>query len=91
MIVACDDHAIPRPLCQVWIGNYRADFLWPEQLLIVETDGHATHGTRQAFEHDRARDVELTTAGWRVLRFTWRQLTGEPEWLVRTLRQALGA
>jgi len=90
LIAVCDDHAIPRPLCQVWIGNYRADFLWPAQFLIVETDGRATHGTRQAFEDDRARSAELTIMGYRVLRFTWLQVTDRPEWVARTVLAALG-
>ncbi len=57
----------------------RVDFLWRDQRLIVETDGHRTHGTRQAFERDRRRDQRLTLAGWRVIRVTWRQLTREPD------------
>lgn len=90
LLAICDEHRIPRPNCQERLGRYRPDFIWPEQLLIVETDGRATHGTHRAFEDDRARDVELTTAGWRVLRFTWHQLTGEPGWVARKLGQALG-
>lgn len=90
LITLCDTHDIPRPQCQVWIGSYRADFIWPAQSLIVETDGRATHGTRKAFEDDRARDTELTVTGYRTLRFTWRQLTEQPDWVARMLKQALG-
>ncbi|HEV2786231.1 MAG TPA: type IV toxin-antitoxin system AbiEi family antitoxin domain-containing protein, partial [Solirubrobacteraceae bacterium] len=50
------------------------DFLWPAQRLIVETDGHEDHGTRRAFERDRARDARLTVLVYRVVRFTWRRL-----------------
>ncbi len=53
----CKEHGIPKPICQAEIGPYTVDFLWPAQFLIVETDGHATHGTRTAFEEDRARDA----------------------------------
>src|SRR5204863_5525897 len=42
--------------------------------LVVELDGHAVHGTRTAFERDRARDRAFQAAGWRVIRVTWRQL-----------------
>jgi len=56
----------------------------------VETDGRATHGTRQAFEGDRARSAELTIMGYRVLRFTWRQLTEQPGWVAQTVLAALG-
>ena len=46
------------------------DFFWPEQRLIVETDGRGTHLTPAAFERDRARDARLLALGYRVLRFT---------------------
>jgi hypothetical protein len=42
--------------------------------LLVELDGFASHATRRGFERDRARDRALQTAGWRVVRITWRQL-----------------
>ena len=63
----------------------RVDFLWRDARLIVETDGHATHGTREAFERDRLRDQRLIAAGWRVVRITWRQLTEEPERVARLI------
>jgi hypothetical protein len=73
----CDVHGIPRPLVNTVVEGYEVDFCWPEQRLIVETDGHAHHGTRAAFERDRARDARLTALGWRVMRFTARQVRGE--------------
>ena len=51
-------------------GHCEPDYHWPEQRVIVETDGFETHGTRQAFRNDRAKDAALTAAGHRVLRFT---------------------
>jgi very-short-patch-repair endonuclease len=57
--------------------GHEADFHWPEQRLVVETDGWRVHGRRRAFEDDRARDAELHAAGWVVLRFTWRQVMRE--------------
>lgn len=58
--------------------------------MIVETDGFGTHSTRRAFEDDRARDVELEVSDWKVLRFTWRQLTRRSDWVVLKLTEALG-
>ena len=37
----------------------------------------ATTG-RAAFERDRRKDAALQTAGYRVVRITWRRLTTEP-------------
>jgi very-short-patch-repair endonuclease len=56
--------------------------------VIVELDGHATHGTRVVFERDRGRDRKLQAEGWRVVRVTWRQLDNEAE-LAADLRRLL--
>ena len=91
LLALCRRHSIPRPRTQVIIGPYTVDFLWGEARLIVETDGYATHGTRSAFEDDRARDAWLTANGYRVVRFTWRQLRDDPAEAVRVLRSILGS
>ncbi len=72
------------------VGRHTVDFVWREQRLIVETDGYRFHSTRTAFERDRVRDAELTTAGFRVIRITWRQLADEPLAIVARLARALG-
>jgi len=74
----CARHAIPRPQVNAEVAGYTVDFCWPAERLVVETDGNEHHGTRVAFERDRARDARLTVAGQRVLRFTHRQLVREP-------------
>ena len=63
-------HGLPRPRVGVWIEGYEADFVWPEQQLIVETDAFGTHGTRRAFEDDRLRDRRLARAGYQTIRLT---------------------
>ena len=70
----CDRHGIPRPLVNTHVEGFEVDFVWPDARLIVETDSHTYHGTADAFERDRARDARLTAAGWRVVRFTRRQV-----------------
>jgi hypothetical protein len=88
-----DRVGLPRPTTNVSLRLGRrwieADCLWPDQRLIAELDGHATHATRAAFEDDRARDRALTAAGWRVIRITWRQLHEQPAALARDLRASL--
>jgi hypothetical protein len=66
----------------------QADCLWRDQKVIVELDGDEAHRTRAAFESDRERDRQLQTAGWRVIRITWRQLD-DPAALVADLRHLL--
>ena len=67
------------------VGEHEVDFRWPEHRLIVETDGAATHLTRRAFEDDRRRDTSLTILGYRVVRFTRRQVAADPRATIATL------
>jgi Transcriptional regulator, AbiEi antitoxin/REase_MTES_1575 len=89
----CAAAGIPRPRVNAWVplvgGGVEVDFFWPAHRLIVETDGHRVHGTRHAFERDRRRDRRLLLAGWRVARFTWRQLVRDPDEVVATIRTLL--
>jgi very-short-patch-repair endonuclease len=71
------------------VGPYRIDFAWLEQKVLVETDGYAVHGHRTAFETDRARDADLHSQGYVVLRFTWRQIADEPLKVAVRLAQSL--
>ncbi len=66
---------LPEPRPNARVGSHMADFLWPGHRVIIEMDGFATHGKRNSFEADRARDAELGAQGYSVLRFTWRQIT----------------
>jgi very-short-patch-repair endonuclease len=90
-LALCRRHSLPEPDCQVIIGPYTVDFLWPERNLIVEVDGWEAHGTRSAFEDDRARDARLTSRGYRVVRFTWRQVMYEGPTVARIVRTILGS
>ena len=67
------------------------DCAWPAQRLIVELDGRAAHGTREAFERDRERDRLLQAASWRVIRVTWRQVSADPAAVAMDLRTLLAA
>lgn len=80
---------LPLPQTEVMVEGHLVDFLWADERLIVETDGHSPHGTPRRFETDRARDAHLIACGYRVLRFTWRQLTNEPEIVAARLAAAL--
>lgn len=82
-------HALPRPRVNANVAGHEVDFLWSDQRLIAETDGAATHRTATAFERDRRRDATLLVAGYRVVRFTWRQVTQEPHTVAETLRRLL--
>ena len=87
----CRSAGLPRPQPNARLGVLEVDFLWSAQRLVVETDGRAVHGTPQAFERDRDRDRRLLLAGYRVVRFTWRQVTGTPEVVAETVRALLAS
>jgi very-short-patch-repair endonuclease len=93
-LTVLETHGLPRPEVNVdlRLGDrfIEADFLWREQRLIVEVDGHGTHGTRAAFERDRERDRILQAHGWRVVRITWRQLHDDPGAIGVDLLRLLG-
>jgi very-short-patch-repair endonuclease len=88
-----DSHGLPRPRfnADVFVAGrfVCVDCLWQRERLIVELDGRATHGTRQAFENDRERDRRLMADGWRVIRVTWRQLRNQAPSIAADLRKAL--
>jgi very-short-patch-repair endonuclease len=86
MLRLCRRHHLPRPEVNARLGSYEVDFLWRDQRVIVETDSWRHHGDRAAFEGDRARDARLQALGYRVLRFTWRQIQEVPDEVARTLR-----
>jgi very-short-patch-repair endonuclease len=77
-LALCRRHSLPQPEVNAPLLDYVVDFLWPEAWLVVEVDGRATHGTRRAFQADRDRDGRLAVAGFRVLRFTWWDVTRRP-------------
>jgi very-short-patch-repair endonuclease len=87
----CDDHGLPRPRVNTVIEGRVRDFYWPHRGLVVEADSYRFHRSPSALNDDRERDVELTLAGYRVLRFTWEQVTGRPDYVVRAILAALGA
>jgi very-short-patch-repair endonuclease len=86
----CRARGVELPETNAWIGELEVDMLWRDRRIVVELDGWDTHRTRQAFERDRARDVRLQVMGYRVLRFTWRQLEAEPEAVLAAVVECLG-
>jgi very-short-patch-repair endonuclease len=91
MLALCRRCGLAAPPVNTKIEGYTVDFAWREQRLIAETDGWQAHGTRQAFERDRRRDADLTVAGWRVLRITWKHLQDEPRAVATQLKLMLDA
>jgi very-short-patch-repair endonuclease len=82
---------LPDPRRQQTGDGYRIDFTWPGRRLAVELDGLGFHDGRLRQQHDRTRQNRVVIAGWRILRFTWDDVTRRPEAVVAALRRTLAA
>ena len=85
----CARYGVPLPRCQVPIGPYRVDFLWPAERLIVETDGAGTHATAIARADDAIRDRYLTDRGFEVRRYGHAEVTRRAAATAREILAAL--
>lgn len=70
-------------------GIGRVDFV-VEDAVVVEIDGWAFHGDRDAFEADRARDRQLLGDGMPVMRFTAKQVRADPMEMARAVARVVG-
>jgi very-short-patch-repair endonuclease len=63
------------------------DFLWKEERLAVQIDGP---GRPYRNPNERAADLALETAGYRVIHLTEREFEEEPDRIASLLRRELG-
>jgi very-short-patch-repair endonuclease len=90
MLDVVDRQRLGEPEINEWLlGRYIVDFLWRDAKLIVEVDGAWTHGTAGARRADALRDKRLLRAGYRVLRFSWEDVTTRPSWVAAQIRAVL--
>ncbi len=76
-------HRLPPVDFHPVICGHEVDFRVTGTPVILECDGWAYHGLQRSnFERDRRRDADLLTAGWIVLRFTYRAITTRPKDIV---------
>jgi very-short-patch-repair endonuclease len=78
----------PLPGLPSWL---EVDFHFPGTSLVVEADGDQFHGTRWRRRRDARKQAMIEAAGFRVIRLTWEQVTGDEARTVRRLRRALEA
>jgi hypothetical protein len=71
------------------VSSFRFDMAWPSAKLAVELDGREHHDEPDALYRDRAKANAAMLDGWRVLRFTWFDITQRPGWVIATVRRAL--
>ncbi len=90
-----DRSLLPIPVAQYEIRDDRgmfigrADFAYPERRLVIELDGYRFHSDPEAFARDRNRQNRLLLAGYRILRYTAKDLRQNPDRVVADLVRSL--
>lgn len=80
-----------------WRVNYQWDPADPRSIdvafvrerVAIEIDGWAWHSSPHRFRADRIKQNDLFDLQWKVLRFTWLDLTQEPDDVIRRVRSAI--
>jgi very-short-patch-repair endonuclease len=85
----CERHALTPPGVNVRVAGHEVDAVWFDRKLVVELDGRTTHSASRVIEADHRRDMDLRAAGYTVLRYTWEQVTQQPERVVADLKLRL--
>jgi very-short-patch-repair endonuclease len=80
---------VANPALRIEGAVIRPDVLLAAARLVLEVDGWAFHGGREEFQRDRDRQNALTSAGYRVLRFTWQDLSERPNEVLKRIRRTL--
>jgi very-short-patch-repair endonuclease len=81
-----------RPNYRVWQGGALVavvDVALVADKIAIEVDGWAFHTDADQFQGDRVRQNGLVAAGWTVLRFTWADLTLNPDYVIKSIRAQL--
>jgi very-short-patch-repair endonuclease len=71
------------------VGRYKVDVGFPKPKVAIEVDGWAFRSSQEDFQVDRERQNYISLLGWKVLRFTWLDLTEYPQRVLAEIRFAL--
>lgn len=71
-------HRIPLPEINHDVEALKVDACWHDARAIVELDGFEFHKLPRDLRNDNARTRKLVLAGYRVIRFVWRDLVDNP-------------
>lgn len=74
-----------------WAPWRRFDDAYVDHRLAIEWDSRSFHLRMDAFQTDRERDRDAVVNEWRILRFTWSDVTERRHEVISTVRAALGA
>ena len=74
---------------QVPVLSYRLDFGIVGRKVGVEVDGLAFHGGQEAWARDHKRQRRIEATGWRVLRFTAKEVSADPRGVLSEIERAV--
>lgn len=74
---------------QVPCGRYCIDIALPQYRLAIECDGREYHSTPEQKAHDRSKNAYLRSHGWKVLRFSGRQIYRSMPKVIRKIEDNL--
>lgn len=80
---------LPAPVRQLQVSGVRIDFAYPEARLAIEADSRAWHAGRSDLQRNSSKGNLLVGLGWRVLHFTWFDVTNRPGYVVATVGRLL--
>jgi very-short-patch-repair endonuclease len=89
LIALCEQHGVPIPEVNVMLGPWTPDFLWREEGLVVETDGHGNHHTFAQLDRDRRKELALRSHGLTVNRYSRQQVEGDGESVIADIVSTL--
>ena len=81
-----DAAGLPTPETKAWVNGYEVDFFWPQLGIVVEADGLRYHRTPLQQRRGLERDQAHTASGLLPLRFSHWQITFDPGYVQRILR-----
>jgi very-short-patch-repair endonuclease len=80
---------LPEPVRQYEVAGVRLDGAYPHRRLGLEADSRIWHGGRLDVQRNSDKANLLLAHGWRVLHFTWSDLTRRAPYVVGSVAQEL--
>lgn len=74
---------------QVVYGKYRIDLALIGPRIAIECDGKDYHSSPDQKTHDRRKNTYLRRNGWKVIRFTGRQINQELEKILQRIEKEI--
>lgn len=89
-LIAAAGLPLPIPEYPIpWAPHRRFDDAYPSIRLAIEWDSIRYHGDLASFDADRERDRLVVLNRWKIIRFTWKDVSERPDRLVQTIAELL--